>query len=105
MSKTDFYKNTLTGADSKTMYQTLNALLNKSASILPSTSSNGTLSNNFAKYFSEKVDKIRSELDSCVSSVNTCTYDNDNKCDNVCTNNSNVQYADLCNNDDGVTYI
>ena len=53
-SKTEYYKNTLADVDSKTMYRTVNTLLNKTTAVQPSTSSNETLSNNFANYFSER---------------------------------------------------
>ena len=73
------------------MYRTLNSLLNSSTGALPSCTSNESLSNNFAYYFTEKVSKIRSELDDhCVlnnvnnsTSLVKCMY-------SVCTNNSNV---------------
>ena len=41
-SKTEYYKNTLADADSKTMYRTVNTLLNKTTAVQPSTSSNET---------------------------------------------------------------
>jgi hypothetical protein len=98
MSKTEYYKNTLAEADSKTMYRTVNSLLNKSNAVLPSTSSNESLSNNFANFFSEKVDKIRSELDSSILNV-SCKYND--KCNDICNDNSQVQFSKytLCNND------
>ena len=90
-SKIEYYRCVLADADAKTMYRTLNSLLNSSTGALPSCTSNESLSNNFANYFTEKVSKIRSELDGhCVlnninnnTSLVKCTY-------NVCTNNSNV---------------
>ena len=56
-------KQTLENANAKTMYSTLNMLLNSTGKILPACSSNTVLSNQFACYFSDKVDNIRSELD------------------------------------------
>ena len=84
-----------------------NTSLNKTTAVQPSTSSNVTLSNNFANYFSEKVDKIRSELDSSVLNVtSSISYDN---CNDVCTctNNSHVQCSKSyspCNNDNNEMY-
>jgi hypothetical protein len=96
-SKSDHFKSALVDADAKNMYRTLNSLLNSSNRTLPSRISNETLSNNFATYFSEKVSKIRSELDNqCVdsltniSSCNTCYVSGDF---------NNVNYVELpdCN--------
>ena len=53
--------------------RTLNSLLNSSTGALQSHTSNESLSNNFANYFTEKFSKIRSELDHCVLNVNNST--------------------------------
>ena len=60
--KTSYLKETLENANAKTMYSTLN-ILNSTGKKLTACSSNTVLSNQFACYFSDKVDNIRSELD------------------------------------------
>jgi hypothetical protein len=89
------------------MYSTLNTLLNYSVQKLPACSSNATLSNQFAHYFSDKVSNIRSELDEqCVSQSNVCSVPSENiacsisKVSNIsCAslNGCNVSSVDKCN--------
>ena len=63
-AKASYYKTKLKDADSKRVYSTINALLNKSQKILPTGDSNAAPSNKFAMYFVEKIDTLRSALDS-----------------------------------------
>ena len=62
-AKESYYKDILETVDSRSMYSTLNTLLNKTASQLPDTDSAPDLCNSFARYFTQKVVKIRKELD------------------------------------------
>ena len=50
-SKIEYFRTTIDNADAKTMYTTLNTLLNSSVQKLPSCDSNVTLSNKFVHYF------------------------------------------------------
>ena len=68
-NKTAYFKETLENSNAKTMYKTLNVLLNTSVQKLPASVSNVELSNRFASFFTEKVCKIRSELDQTCNSV------------------------------------
>ena len=52
------------------MYKTVNSLLNSTVQKLPSCTSNVTLSNKFAEYFTYKVSDIRTELDNQYLSQN-----------------------------------
>ena len=63
-AKASYYKTKLKDADSKTVYSTINALLNKNQKILPSGNSNTALGNRFVRYFVERIDTLRSFLDS-----------------------------------------
>ena len=95
-SKIEYFRATpIDNADAKTMYNTLNTLLNSSAQKLPSCDSNVTLSNKFVHYVTDKVCDIRSELDA--------QYTLQSK-ERVCSN-SNVltssRGTSLCNHDYG----
>lgn len=82
-SKISHFKERLENADSKNMFRTLNSLLNFSARKLPACSSNSTLSDNFACFFSNKVSDIRKKLD-----------------DESCNVQYNVSYNEqMCNSD------
>ena len=87
--KRSYFKETLENANAKTMYSTLNMLLNSTGKKLPACSSNTVLSNQFACYFSDKVDNIRSELDEMGV---TNELDND-----VCDSTMYKVYKDKCN--------
>ena len=50
-AKASYYKTRLMDADSKTVYPTIIALLNKNQKILPSGDSNTALNNKFARFF------------------------------------------------------
>ncbi|XP_072041253.1 uncharacterized protein [Amphiura filiformis] len=56
------YKNTLATADSKSMYRTLNQLLNNGSKVLPISDSPQELSDKLANFFVEKIGKIRKSL-------------------------------------------
>ena len=89
-SKIEYFRDRLDSADAKTMYNTLNSLLNSSVQKLPSCNSNVALSNTFAQYFTNKVPNIRSELDdnivcSISSAITTCNESIDTS---VCNNDS-----------------
>ena len=53
-SKASYHKIKLKDADSKTLYSTINALLNKNQKILPSGDSNTALSSKYARYLWRK---------------------------------------------------
>tara|TARA_B110000881_G_scaffold40031_1_gene32496 strand:+ start:158 stop:3112 length:2955 start_codon:yes stop_codon:yes gene_type:complete len=90
-AKICYFKETLDKADAKTMYSTLKMLLNSSGKKLPACSSNSDLSNQFARYFTDKVENIRTELDEmCVSAVHSTTNELDKHvCDDVMHNYDN----------------
>ena len=71
------------------MHSTLNMLLNSTGKKLPACSSNAVPRNQFARYFADKVDNIRSELDEmCVT----------NELDNgVCDSTVHKVDNDKCN--------
>ena len=82
------------------MYITLNLLLNSSVHKLPACTTNLALSNQFARYFSDKVSNIRSELDAPCNDdemtvcVNSCdlsadVFNNAPKCNISCNNSTN----------------
>ncbi len=62
-AKTAYYKEVLEEADSKSMYQTVNQLLNKGKCSKPICESPQILANDFADFFVSKVAKIREGLD------------------------------------------
>ncbi len=77
-NKTSYFKDTLKNSNAKTMYSTLNMLLNSSVTKLPASNSNVSLSNQFADYFTDKVCNIRTELDEmCNDSLNVTNVAND----------------------------
>ncbi len=66
--KSVYYKDKLSSADNKTIFKTMNTLLNKSMPSLPSGLPMKDLSNNFSKYFTDKIVKIRHNITSTNSS-------------------------------------
>ena len=79
----------------KTMYSTLTILLNSTGKKLHACSSEAVLSNQFASYFADKVDNIRSELDELCE-----TNELDN---NVCDSTMHKVDNDKCNiSDEGL---
>ena len=87
VKKTAYFKDTLDNSNAKTMYKTINSLLNTSVQKLPASESNVELSNRFASFFTDKVCNLRTELDQL------CNTDDDQQ--NVIV--SNVQKS-KCNN-------
>jgi len=63
-AKADYFKGQLEGADAKTIFATLNGLLNKNARPLPDDDDPKALSEKFSKFFVDKIQKIRAKLDS-----------------------------------------
>jgi hypothetical protein len=53
------------------MYKTVNTLLNKNTRDLPDCNSPAILADDFCKYFADKVEKIRKEVDATYSSIMT----------------------------------
>ena len=62
--KSLYYNEKLCSADNKTVFKTVNMLLNKGAASLPSGQSMHDLSNNFSKFFNDKIVKIRQKITS-----------------------------------------
>jgi hypothetical protein len=62
-SKKLYLRDKLYGADTKSTFRTVNVLLNNNNKILPTNDSLQCLSNEFAIYFKEKVEKIQNGLD------------------------------------------
>ena len=54
-AKESYYKDILETVDSRSMYSTLNTLLNKTTRQFPDTDSAPDLCNSFARYFTQKV--------------------------------------------------
>ena len=75
-SKKSYIKNKLEGADVKTVYRTVNGLLNNGPKILPTHDSIQCLSDDFALFFKEKVDKIQNGLEIERSQVDCSSVDN-----------------------------
>ena len=63
-AKQDYYRGELEGADTKTVFKTVNKLLNKSAKTLPAHDSAKNLANEFATFFDDKVSKIYDGIES-----------------------------------------
>ena len=76
-NKTAYFKETLENSNAKTMYETLNVLLNTSVQKLPASVSNVEVSNRFASFLTEKVCKIRSELDQTCNTMHMMQSGND----------------------------
>ena len=68
-AKSQYYRETLSGATSKDMFRITGSLLSNQEKKLPTMASPIELANKFAKLFSEKVAKIRSELDLVESDI------------------------------------
>ena len=77
-SKRLYMQSKLQTSDTKSMFRTVNNLLNNKTKILPAFDSAKTLSDNFALYFREKVEKVHKGLlneqcmSSSMSSINGC---------------------------------
>ena len=70
--KSKYYTEKLSSADTKTVFNTINSLLNKDVSALPSGYDMKTLSNRFSRFFKEKVITIR---DNIIASRDTLSRD------------------------------
>ena len=62
-AKRDYFKDKLSSCSDKDIYRTIDSLLNKQKSDLPFYDSPSLLSTQFSKYFVDKIQKIRDELD------------------------------------------
>lgn len=78
-SKEKYFKNTLRDCNSKDTFKVLGRLLNNNCRILPTFDTPNILCNKFAQFFTDKVKKIREEIDNNI--VNSVS--NDNNWDNV----------------------
>jgi hypothetical protein len=63
-AKQDYYKNELGGADTKSVFKTVNTLLNKDTKILPVHSDAAALASEFGIFFNSKVSKIYDSIES-----------------------------------------
>lgn len=73
-AKSDFYKEALASADTKSMFRTAKSLLSSGDRPLPSRDSDRELAERFAGFFSQKVTKIREALDAILlDSLDTST--------------------------------
>ena len=68
-AKQSYFSNKLSNADNKTVFSTVNILLNKQSKHLPAHDDPKELSNKFAKFFVSKIRKIRDGLESNVREV------------------------------------
>ena len=67
-AKTEFYNDKLSNCDSKDMFKIVNELLNKNNRSLPDCDSSKDLANQFCNFFTNKIEKIRGEVDNVVLS-------------------------------------
>ena len=73
--KCNYYGDKLDGAGTKVLYAEINRLLDKKQeAVLPDATSDKELANSFMKFFSEKIEKIRSTFPNIVNKPNTTTY-------------------------------
>jgi hypothetical protein len=80
-SKQSHFKTQLENADSKTVFKIVNTLLNKDNKILPEHNSAKKLSDDFALFFTEKVEKIHSSLKTEQRSIDVdISYDHSVTC-------------------------
>ena len=83
-SKKSYMQSKLQTSDTKSMFRTVNTLLNKNKTVLPSSDSPKALSNNFSLYFREKVDNVHKGLlnEQCNSSNKSSlsVYDHEVSC-------------------------
>jgi len=63
-SKTTYYMKQLDAADNKTVFRTMNTLLNKNAIALPYTDSMKHLCDRFSSFFTDKIVRIRDKINS-----------------------------------------
>ena len=68
-AKADYYKDKLSDCDSKDMYKIVNELLCKNTRSLPNCNSSSDLANQFCSFFTDKIERIREEIDSAVPTV------------------------------------
>ena len=62
--KSRYYTKQLSTADTKTVFKTVNTLLNRNVPALPYMDSSKDLSDRFSKYFADKIVNIRNIIDS-----------------------------------------
>jgi hypothetical protein len=68
-AKEQYYQDKLNSADCKTMFATLDKLLNKTTKQLPECSAMADMCNSFATFFNEKVTMIRRDLDTTSDTI------------------------------------
>lgn len=67
-AKTEFFKDNLQAADNKSMFRLVRSLAGEQKEIYPDFDDGTTACNKFAEYFTDKVEKIRTNLDStCIN--------------------------------------
>ena len=74
-SKETYFAGKLADADVKTVFQTVNSLLNNRTKHLPTHDNPEQLSNGFVNFFVKKITKIRDEMDN--ASIDTDLQTND----------------------------
>ncbi len=101
-AKQDYYKNELDGADSKSVFKTVNKLLNKNKKVLPVHSNASDLANEFGSFFANKVAKIYDGIESDLGTyvVSDCVHVDDSSI--LCHNLVNF---DLVSEDDIMKYV
>ena len=70
-AKADYYKGQLEGVDAKTIFATLNDLLSRNPRPFPDGDDPKVLFEKFSKFFIDKIQKIRSQLDSAEDEAET----------------------------------
>ena len=84
LSKEEYFKSILHDCSSKITFKTLGVLLNNNSRILPTFDTPDKLCNKFAIFFTDKVDKIRKDIDS-----STCNTYSETNVDRIHLHSSN----------------
>ena len=69
-AKSEFYQEKLSNFSTTDMYRTINELLNKNIKPLPDSCSSSDLAESFGNFFTQKIQKIRHEVDNSVTRCN-----------------------------------
>ena len=62
-AKSSYYTGNITDKDSKALFKVVDGLLHRKTSVLPTSSSDQTLTDNFADYFEGKIESTRRTLE------------------------------------------
>ncbi len=99
-AKQRYYKDQLEGADTKTVFKTVNTLLNRTNKVLPVYDDAGKLANEFGLFYSAKVSKIYQSIECELSCLPPADSD-----PSVQNDQCNLVEFDVVSNDDIMKYI